>query len=207
MAEQIRERFDLPRIYFVPSSVPPHKEGPVLSGEHRINMVNLATDLNPCFYSSSIEVDRGGDSYTIDTICEIKKDFGKGHNLYFIIGADAFKDIHAWKDCHRLLTACKFIVISRPGVGLKKSVADITALLAKLKLALVLKMIDKQKDADPPYSYKIEKHRSDIFFVPVPQIDISSTRIRSLVKEGMSIRYQVPDSVELYIKRNGLYTE
>lgn len=205
VAEQIRERFNLARIYFVPSSVPPHKEGPILPGRHRMNMVRLATDSNPRFYFSSVEVDRGGDSYTIDTICEIRRKFGEGHNLYFIIGADAFKDISTWKDCHSLLNACKFIVISRPGVNLKKAQTDTSSLLADLKLDLVSKRIGKRKASED--SYNIETSQADIFFVPVPQIDISSTRIRSLVKEGRSVHYQIPDAVEMYIKRNGLYSE
>ncbi|MGA1841830.1 MAG: nicotinate-nucleotide adenylyltransferase [bacterium] len=202
VAEHIRECFRLTGIYFVPSAIPPHKEGPVLEGKHRLKMVALATYSNPFFYTSSMEVDRGGRSYTIDTVCQMRRELGEGHTFYFILGADAFRDISTWKDCAQLLQSCRFIVISRPGAKIGKIAEDLSITLKKHNLNLALKIIGRKEAFQD-----IDLHAADIFFVPVPKIDISSSIIRKMIRTGKSIRYQVPDEVEQYIVKNRLYLE
>ncbi|MGA1863449.1 MAG: nicotinate-nucleotide adenylyltransferase [bacterium] len=202
VAEHIRECFRLTGIYFVPSAIPPHKESPVLEGKHRLKMVALATDSNPFFYTSSMEVDRGGRSYTIDTVCQMRRELGEGHVFYFILGADAFRDISTWKDYTRLLQACRFIVISRPGAKIDKIAEDLSVTLKKHGLTLAIKMIGRNEAFQD-----IDLHAADIFFVPVPKIDISSSLIRKMIRTGKSIRYQVPDEVGQYIGKHGLYLE
>lgn len=202
VAEHIREYFRLTGIYFVPSAIPPHKEGPVLEGKHRLRMVALATDSNPFFYTSSMEVDRGGRSYTIDTVFQMRRELGEGHAFYFILGADAFRDISTWKDYTRLLQSCKFIVISRPGVKIDRIAEDLNSILERHNLNLAVKVLKRKE------SFKdIDLHTADIFFVSVPKIDISSSFIRKMISTGKSIRYQVPDEVEQYIVKNRLYLE
>lgn len=202
VAEHIRQCFRLSRIYFVPSAIPPHKEGHVLEGYHRLRMVTLATDSNPFFYTSSIEVDRGGNSYAIDTVSQMRMAIGKEHAFYFILGTDAFRDISTWKDYSQLLLSCKFIVISRPGAKIDKIAEDFSSILKKPDLNLTLKMTRENE-----VSQGIDTHTADIFFVPVPLIDISSSLIRKMIRNGNSIRYQVPDEVEKYIVKNRLYLE
>jgi nicotinate-nucleotide adenylyltransferase len=202
VAEHIRQCFKLTRIYFVPSAIPPHKEGPVLEGKHRLRMVALATDSNPFFYTSSVEVDRGGRSYAIDTVHQMRMELGKEYAFYFILGTDAFRDISTWKDYSQLLQSCNFIVISRHGAKIDKVVEDLSSVLKKPDLNLTLKMVKGNE-----ISQGIDPHIADIYFIPVPQIDISSSLIRKMIKIGKSIRYQVPDEVEQYIVKNGLYLE
>jgi nicotinate-nucleotide adenylyltransferase len=202
VAEQIREWFRLPRIYFVPSALPPHKDGPILEGKHRLKMVELATDSNPYFFASSLEVNRKGHSYTIDTILEMLGEPGEEQTFYFILGADAFLEIKTWKDYTRLLQLCKFIVISRHGVNMDRVMIDLSPFLTGPGLKRILKRIKGDL-----ISRHIDPHKADIFFVSVPQIDISSSDIREMVRRGRSIRYQVPVTVEKYIEENGLYLE
>ena len=200
VAERIREWFRLSHIYFVPSAIPPHKEGPILEGNHRLRMVELATESNPYFDCSSLEVERGGNSYTIDTVTEMKEALGEGHTFYFILGTDAFQDIATWKDYPRLLRAIKFIVISRPGANMDRVPEDLSSLLEGPDYKLVLKRIK-----EPAISNEINPNAADIFFVPVPQIDISSSDIREMIRKGRSVSYQVPDAVRDYIVANKLY--
>ena len=200
VAEHIRQCFRLPRIYFVPSAIPPHKVGPVLDKKHRLRMVELATGPNPFFYASPVEADRGGRSYTIDTIRQMRMELGKEHTFYFVLGSDAFRDISTWRDYSRLLQSCKFIVISRPGVKIDKIAEGLSPILEKPDPNLIVKMLGGNE-----IWQGIDPHIADIFFVPVPQIDISSSLIRKMISTGKSIRYQVPDDVERYIATHRLY--
>lgn len=200
VAEQIRDWFNLARIYFVPSAIPPHKEGPVLEGDHRLRMIELATDSNPYFVPSAMELERGGRSYTIDTIRQMAETLGEGHTFYFILGTDAFQDIQTWKAYIQLLQMCRFIVISRPGASIDHVFNVLAPLLTHPDLHLVSRRI-----TEDDVSRGIDAHSADIFFVPIPEIDISSSGIRGMVKQGRSIRYQVPVEIKEYIERHKLY--
>lgn len=202
VAEKIRAWFGLSRIYFIPSFSPPHKEGPVLEAEHRLNMVRLAIEKNPNFLLSPLEIERGGSSYTIDTIREMRETLGEGPTLYFIIGADAFREISTWKDYRSLLRMLRFIVISRPKVDIGVINPDLTDIIKDKDLRPVAKSIIDGFETPEA----IKGGDADIFFMHVPQIDISSTDIRESVKKGISIRYQVPEGVARYIEANRLYS-
>ena len=124
-AEFVREEFKLDKVLFVPSGKPPHKhKGEVASPEHRWTMALLATDSNECFSVSSVEIDRGGESYTSDTIVELEKIYGAGSNCYFITGADAIAEISTWHKSENLPKLAKFIAVSRPGYKLDMSKID-----------------------------------------------------------------------------------
>jgi nicotinate-nucleotide adenylyltransferase len=179
VAEQIREWFGLHRIYFIPSANPPHKEGPIVDGCDRLAMVESAIDSNSSFYSSSLEVNRGGSSYTIDTVLETRRDLGEGHTFAFILGSDAFQDITTWKDFRRLLKLCTFIVISRPGADIDTVRENLTPVLSGPELNLRIQRIRGDE-----ITTSIEIRHADIFFVSLPHIDISSSTIRSLLGQG-----------------------
>ena len=115
-AEEIRERFELTQVLFVPAARPPHKEaGHLIDPTHRLRMTELATNENNAFAVSTIEIDTPGPSYSIDTLGTLQAKLGPKSDLYFIIGADAFMEIHTWKDVEGLLQATNFVVMSRPG--------------------------------------------------------------------------------------------
>jgi len=118
-AEVIRDEFKLDKVIFVPSGKPPHKDNnKIASPDHRWMMTVLATITNKYFSVSSMEVKKKGESYTRDTILELKKIYGETTNCYFITGADAIAEISTWHKVGDLPKLAKFIAVSRPGYKL-----------------------------------------------------------------------------------------
>lgn len=117
VAEKAKQQFELGKVIFVPSKTPPHKRDQVIpSVEHRYNMVELAITGINYMEISSIEMERSGPSYTIDTLKEMETDFGR---IAFIVGADNLIQIETWKEPEALLTICPFLVAPRRGYGVK----------------------------------------------------------------------------------------
>lgn len=177
IAENVRNEFSLDKILFIPSARPPHKENTLISPAiDRYNMVNLSIASNDHFFSSMIEIDREGQTFTIDTLKQLKKQ-NKNYELYFIIGQDAMKQIHTWKDYNILFDYANFIVVSRMSYDPKE-----------IKIAN-------------------SKFLSRIQFANTPIIEISSTIIRQKVSQKESITYMVDDLVEKYIYKENLYVQ
>ncbi|SHJ82434.1 nicotinate-nucleotide adenylyltransferase [Paramaledivibacter caminithermalis] len=182
LAEQIRTRFNLDKVYFIPVGIPPHKQGKkITSSKHRYFMTLLATITNPYFEISKIEIEDDGISYTVNTIKKFKETVDYNAELYFITGADAIYELESWKNVKELLGLCNFIAASRPGIDEDK-------------------LKSKIKDLK-------EKYNGNIILTSVPALAISSTDIRNRVKKGESIKYITPESVEYYIYKNSLYLE
>jgi nicotinate-nucleotide adenylyltransferase len=193
-AEEVAETFRLDRLYFVPASIPPHKRGQTTTpAEDRLQMVRRAVAGNARFAVSTIEIQRAGVSYSIDTIRAFHAKKREGDSLYFIIGLDAFCEIATWKDYAEIFPLCNFIVTSRPGSKENDPLKGTGIAVKKLFC----------------YDFKQEnyRHRSGtrILFIELTDIAISASEIRTLVKQGKSIRYLVPAAVENYIRRRGLY--
>jgi len=182
VADEIREKFNLDKVIFIPTGNPPHKDShKVTESKHRYEMVLLATSDNSYFEASSIEIDREGITYTIDTIIALKEKYNSDIEFYFITGADAILELSTWKMVDKLLSICKFIAATRPGFDITK-----------------LEVNNKELT---------EKYRNNIFTTTVPLLDISSTDIRRRVIEGRTIKYLLPKSVEDYIMENKIYRE
>ena len=178
-AESVREIFSLDEILFIPAARPPHKLGRHVTDEkHRLAMTILATRSNKFFTVSDMEIKRTGLSYTLDTMDELHEKFGRATELFFIIGADSLVDLSKWHAARELVSKSHFIATTRPGVDVDFSATE------KFFGAVASKHI----------------HR-----VTTPAIEISSTEIRERVKAGRSIKYLVPEAVEEYILREGLY--
>ena len=214
LAQAARERCGLGRIYFVPTNVPPHKTAqPVASYFHRYAMTALATQGEKTFLSSLLEAPgefilhdkksaRGSvasaPNYSIDTIRTLKRSLKKSDRLFFLIGVDAFKDIAKWRDAEGLFAECAFVVASRPGFSL----ADIaTALPEKLR---------PRTEATKPFSKQPAKGDLVLPGVTLHLLDdvhqkISATEIRAAVRAKRPVGRLVPESVEEYIKKEGLY--
>jgi nicotinate-nucleotide adenylyltransferase len=196
-AEEVRDRLKLDRILFIPSYLPPHKfEEEVPSAVQRLEMVRLATTGNPLFEPSEIEIDRGGRSYTIDTVEALSKAF-PGMQLFFITGLDSFLEIQTWHRWERLLTLCTFVVISRPGYHFP----DLAKISFMESAAHELARLD-QGDLQQA---TVRSAEFTIYLERIPLFDISSTDIRNRVKAGVSIKYLLPDAIETYIITNKLY--
>lgn len=179
-AEAAREKFCLDKVIFVPSGNPPHKKNKEISpGIDRVNMTVLATANNPYFEVSDIELKREGYTYTVDTLREFIKIYGENTRFYFITGADAVIEILTWKDVSTILKLCSIVSAYRPGSDLDKFIS----------------MVDELERV----------HRSNIHLIEVPALAISSTEIRQRVKNGITIKYLLPEKVEKYILEKGLY--
>lgn len=180
ISEEIRERYNLDKVIFVPTGRPPHKPGyRVTMPEHRFNMVKLAVASNGSFDISRIELDREGYIYTIDTMNYLKQQYEKETDFFFITGADVVWDLPKWKDPEGLFEICDFIVAARPGYDTGKLIEE----------------ADRLK----------REFNARITITKTPLIDISSTSIRERVHENRTIKYLVPECVEEYIKVKGLY--
>ena len=205
-AEEIYWAFDLDKIIFIPSSRPPHKDAnKVAPALHRYEMVSLATIFTPYFSVSSIEIDRPGRSYSVETVQELLRVYGKDTVLYFVAGVDAFLEISTWKNAKELLALVQFIVTARPGWRLD----DVERSLKPKQL---------EKLGNPRFRYlKISEIGSEVgiktpqrglvLLVEVVSLDISSSEIRGLAEAGRSVRFLVPDTVAAYVAKNRLYRE
>ncbi len=196
-AEEVRERLHLDRVLFVPSFLPPHKEDKDLpSAAQRAEMVRLAIAGNASFAVSGIEVDRGGRSYTIDTIAALGQQFPDAA-LFFITGLDSFLEIRTWKRWQELMTLCAFVILSRPGFRFS-DLLGIDFLKNSEKQLLAL---DREEVRD----VLLQPGKFNLYMEKISHYDISSTDIRKRVREGRAIKYLLPEAVEHYIIKNELY--
>jgi nicotinate-nucleotide adenylyltransferase len=193
-AEETREVLALNHTYFVPSFIPPHKEETdLVAAHHRLRMVELAIADHPFFSPSAVELERGGKSFSIDTIRHFLASLSP-EALYFIIGLDAFREIHTWKDYSAIFSLCNVIVTSRldcPEVSLTHLIP--VALQGKFCY-------------DPNTPWRCTHTSGHILaFCPITRLDISSSAIRKRIQQGNSISYLVPRQVEEYITAHRLY--
>jgi len=171
----------LREVVFIPTGLPWLRAGmPISPAHHRLNMVRLAVASNPFFKVSSIEIERPGPSYTIDTLEELRRQMGEDARFFFIVGLDSLKHFHRWKEPAAILERCTIVAVARPG-HLDFDITNLDSILPGVSRRVV--------------------------FLNSPQIGISGTEIRRRVAEGLSIRYWVPEEVERYIRENNLYTD
>jgi nicotinate-nucleotide adenylyltransferase len=179
VAEEARDRLDLAEVLFVLAGQPWLKTNNVISpAEHRVEMVRLAIAGKPYFKLSTMEIERPGPTYTVDTIAELKGQLGSGDELFFILGWDNLIQLPQWREPSRLVKMCHLVAIPRVGYP-TPDLASLEATVPGLSQSLVL--LDK------------------------PWIDINATEIRKLVAQGLSINHLVPEPVERYIKQHRLY--
>ncbi len=116
VAEKAREEVSLDRVIFMPSANPPHKlKRRITPTENRIEMVQLAVANNPAFQASSLEVDRGGKSFTVDTLHQLAEAYDlPKDNLFMIIGADSLLDLPNWRLPEKIVQLCTLVVAGRP---------------------------------------------------------------------------------------------
>ncbi|MEE9548613.1 MAG: nicotinate-nucleotide adenylyltransferase, partial [Nitrosomonadaceae bacterium] len=115
VAEEIIEAIGLQKMYFIPAGVPPLRHAPIASPQHRAEIVRIAIQDNSRFVLDEREINRGGISYSIDSLYELKQELGKKIVLCFVIGVDAFIKLDEWNNWHELFNLCHFIIAARPG--------------------------------------------------------------------------------------------
>jgi len=120
VAEQVAEARRLDKVLFIPACIPPHKDSPdVAPAEDRYRMTELATESNPRFEVSSIELDRSGRSFTKDTLRELRQSYS-GAELFYIVGSDAVAELSTWREPELVLRLAYFLVAMRPGHDLTR---------------------------------------------------------------------------------------
>ncbi len=179
IAEEARVRLNLDEVLFVPAGSPPHKTNHILTpAPHRLAMLRLATASNPHFTISTIEIDRPGPSYTVDTLTTLRYLGSNCQSLFFIAGSDALRDLITWRSPERILQLCTFVVVHRPGITLPS-----------------LETLERQ----------LPRLTSRLIFLEGPRFDLSATELRRRIQLGLPIRYQLPEKVRHYITKHHLY--
>ena len=118
-ASEVAGRFDLAEVIFVPTGQPWQKEGRYVSpAEDRYLMTVIATASNPQFHVSRVDIERGGPTFTVDTLRDLHRLYGDGIELFFITGADALDAMLSWRDTDAMFSLAHFIGVTRPGYEL-----------------------------------------------------------------------------------------
>lgn len=179
-ADHVLHALNLDKIIFIPTGDPPHKKNRnITSANRRLEMVRLAISSNPKFHISSIEVDRRGNTYTVDTLRQLKESYGEEAVFFFIVGTDSLCQISTWKDPKQLFKLCNVVAVNR-GAYQNKDFFECKEQLEK-------------------------EYQTQILVVEIPALEISSTQIRNSVSQHRTIKYLLPAEVENYIFENRLY--
>lgn len=198
LAEEVRERAGLEKVLFIPSCNPPLKDLDLASPQDRYEMTRLAIEGNPYFEISDIECRRSGKSYTVNTILELQE-LIPDKDLILILGIDSFLEMPKWYRPYRLAEMIDFIVVSRPGFRFEELAA--TGLIRDEDCSY-FREIDNRSINLKELSLKTGRK---VILMNITLLDISATVIRRLVRDGKSIKYLLPESVEYYIISNKLY--
>ncbi len=176
-AADLKHALGLDRVLFLPAGDPPHKaEQRIAPVLHRLAMLRLAIADEPSFEVSTLDLNGSGPSYTVDLLARLHEAIGP-LELLFLMGEDSLRDLPTWHQPGRIATLAQIGVARRPGVEV-----DMEALLA----------------AAPEAAERVH-------LVSIPEIGVSSRDIRQRIAAGAPIAFQVPQRVEAYIRREGLY--
>lgn len=193
-AEEVREAQGLDEVWLVPAASPPHKEAAELaSAVHRLRMAELAVADAPGYRVSRLELDRPGPSYSIDTLRAVRAERGPDARLVFILGWDAFRELHTWKEHAAIFGECDVVVVTRPPAPASLTPEDIP-------------VAARNAFWYGPDSESFRHGSGHVLSLQrVTALDIAAASIRASVAAGRSIRFLVPPAVEAYIARHGLY--
>jgi nicotinate-nucleotide adenylyltransferase len=183
LAECCREQAGLDRVLFVPAATQPHKQDRRLAAaEQRVEMLRLATGGHPAFDVATLEVDRGGVSYTVDTLEALRAAHPRTE-FHLLLGPDALAGLPAWREPRRIAALAEIVAVEREALDdLEGSAAGLADLLGADRQAAVLARR-----------------------VRMPAIGIRASDLRAAVAAGRSIRFRTPRAVEAFIAAHGLY--
>lgn len=177
-AEQAREAYGLDAVVFVPAGVPVFKKGrSITSAQDRLAMCRLSVASNPTFDVSALEIERAGDTYTVDTLRELRAHYPDNVELCFITGADAVVHIVKWRESAAIADLACLIAVTRPGYALSD---------------------ERKREIEEQGSFEVA-------YLEVTALAISSSDLRNRVAQGHSIRYLTEQSVFDYVSDRGLY--
>ena len=183
LAECCREACRLDEVWFMPAFVAPHKRHQGVSdSKHRVEMLKLATGGNASFRVSELELSRGGVSFTVQTLQELRRERPDAE-LFFLMGADSLRDLPTWRQPSEVCQLAIPVVVSRPD-------------WPEPDYELLSPVVSPER-LDEIRRYEVE----------MPLLQLSSSEIRSRVASKQSIRYRTPPAVETYIETHGLYRD
>ena len=199
IAAEVAERLHLRKILFIPSGIPPHKDPrKLVSGCHRLAMVRLAVGAFPKFEACDVEVSRPGKSYTVETVRLLQTAY-PDDTLFFILGVDAFAQIHTWEKPDLLVSLCRFVVLSRPGHPFSGLPMD--GLFASLDRTALARLDEGKQD-----TYVVsEGPNRGFYLIRIPPCRISASDIRRRIRRGEEVRNCLPPQVASYIIKHGIY--
>jgi nicotinate-nucleotide adenylyltransferase len=204
VAVEVRELFSLDSILFIPSAQPPHKNlSNIANPKDRHYMTQLAIQSYPFFQLSSIELEREGLSYTIDTIKSLQQQYTPNIQFFYMIGIDAFLAIHTWKNFQNLFNEIPFIVMSRP-VNEDNNIACMSIANNSL-IDYIHTTISKDYAHNNENKCFNHPNKQPLYYCQVTSLDISASKIRRLVKMNQSIHFLLPDNVIHYMTHKQLY--
>jgi nicotinate-nucleotide adenylyltransferase len=179
IAEEARVQCELERVVFFPNNQPAHRQGKhaFADASTRLEMTQLAVASNSHFEVSRVEVDRVGRSYAFDTLHLFMEQF-PGAEFFFIVGADTIGEVPTWYRGAELFELCRFVATTRPGFSWETA-----------KQALTL------------------QQQARVTWLEVPGLLIASRDLRARVARDEPIRYLVPDEVERFVHKRGLYRD
>lgn len=181
LAETCREACQLDQVWFVPAAAPPHKRQRARAADQdRWAMVQLAVADWPHFVACGLELERGGISYTVETLESIQGQC-PGAELFFLMGADSLRDFPTWRSPERILELATLAVVTREG-----------------------SLVEPQAPFWDIRDGSVDR-RTRWVGVEMPRIDLSSSELRERVRAGRSIRCRTPPQVAQYIERQGVY--
>jgi nicotinate-nucleotide adenylyltransferase len=189
LAKTILQQTYLQQIKLVPCYQSPHRDQPLVSSKHRLEMIRLATASNPFLQVDSCELKKPRASYTVNTLQQMHKQLPEGFALCLIMGADAFQQFTLWHEWQEILQLCNLIVATRPGVdtSCKKLPKDFPATVV---------------------THPIRLHKKPaglIWFTDIKPLNISATTIRHFIKNGKDVSAFLPEPVWHYIEKHKLY--
>lgn len=183
----------LDRVIFIPAADPPHKPlAGNVSFEHRSRMVGMAIAGRPDFEMSTVEAERGGKSYSVDTIRTFRERF-PGDDLFFIIGGDSFLELGSWHRYAEIFPLCSLIVVERPGCPVINPVDALP------------EAVRGEFTRDGETGRLTHRSGTALFFITGSPLEISSTEIRRLAATGADITRYVPHDVAAYISQQRIY--
>jgi len=184
-ALEVMQALNLDQVQFIPCYQPVHKGKPNVSAFHRSEMIGLAIANQPKFALNTIEIDKGGPSYTVETLTLLKQEFSED-SLVLMMGTDAFAKFHTWHQWQRILQLANIVIMHRPGEPVPH-------------LGTAGEIFQQHHVAE------FDLANGQIMDREVTQLDISSTMVREHLKLEHSAEYLLPYCVVQYIDNHGLY--
>jgi nicotinate-nucleotide adenylyltransferase len=200
-ADEVADQLGLERVIFVPSARPPHKAprerdgnlDPIAPAAERLAWVRRAIAGNDRFEVDTLEIDREGPSYLVDTLQAMRKRTAPELPV-FMLGADAFAEMDTWRAPEKLLSLAHFAVATRPPLG-ARTLTDVLP----ASLAAPFEMADDGQSA---------VHRDAgtcLRLVEITALDVSASAIRAAIRAGGSVRYLLPESIHDTVLASGCY--